>query len=143
MRGPTKNNRDVLPTDDMTTSGHQVTSPVDNFLSKNTENFLSKNCDSVLSQAESLFNALTSSSSFSKPFPPSKGVAASSSVTTSRYKSSEVNNRTRVTTEPAKLSCLSTRKFFKSEKKLDSTRVRIKKNYFSVRKYKVNLNRRY
>ena len=81
------------------------------------------------SQAESLFNAISTSSSFSKPFPPSKGASTTTlSGATARFRASD---RTKVVTsqvdQPPKLlpSSLATRKFFKSEKKAETSRVRI------------------
>ena len=144
LRGPAK-----IRDDDVTTFNaaacHQVTavglsdlasarsvsnviSSVNSLVAASSSSSLSNNSlllsNSVYSQAESPFNNAIHStnnvSSFSKPFPPSKG---SSSVRSFKSNSVEMN-RTKVSDQKM-LTSSSTRKFFKSEKKFDSSRVRI------------------
>jgi hypothetical protein len=153
LRGPSSkhNSKDVtvdefLTFNPTTTSGHQVTTVVgtpaassstvfDSLIPKSVVNSVTSsscvaNSASGYSQAESLFNAIsTSSSSFSKPFPPSKGALTTTlSGVTARFRATD---RTKVVTsqvdQPPKLlpSSLATRKFFKSEKKAETSRVRI------------------
>jgi len=117
LRGPSSkhNSKDVtvdefLTFNPTTTSGHQVTTVVG-------------------TPAASLSTVFDSLSSFSKPFPPSKGASITTlSGVTARFRATD---RTKVVTsqvdQPPKLlpSSLATRKFFKSEKKAETSRVRI------------------
>ena len=140
VRGPAKIRDDEFVAFNAT--GHQVTTGHPDISSKSVSNVISSVnssasspslllSNSAYSQAESLFNNAIHStnnvSSFSKPFPPSKGGLSSSSSSAVRsFKSSNSAemNRTKVS-EQKLLTSSSTRKFFKSEKKFESSRVRV------------------